>query len=121
MKYRTDLVAYSTDLLDFAEERLNEAQEDPSWREAALDEAAFALRLMEDRLRRENKDDVIGPLAVSGFFEQDLKKLSGLTEGEFTEKAADLRRRFELARSLLENSAHRLVDPSNACQSTPAP
>src|SRR5690348_6794997 len=52
---RTALVDFLSDLLDFIEEKINEAVTDPGSRAGAIEEAAGAMPLMLDRLNNEHE------------------------------------------------------------------
>jgi hypothetical protein len=60
-KYRSSLVAALLDLLDFIDEKLREALDDPASQLAAATEAGCAMPLMLERLR---EDEVIGATFV---------------------------------------------------------
>ena len=53
--YRTDLVAFVLDQLDFIEEKLREACADPASQKAAVTEASGAVPQLRDRLRAEDE------------------------------------------------------------------
>jgi hypothetical protein len=55
-QHRTPIADFLTDLLDFMEEKIDEAIADPSSQLAAIEEAACAVPVMHDRL---GEDDVI--------------------------------------------------------------
>jgi hypothetical protein len=98
-KYRTELAAFLLDLLDFMEEKLAEAADLPS-RQGALAEAAGAIPVIADRLRREN-DTAFAQLMLIGFIEADLGQMAGLPEGEFAAAAGNFRACAAAARAVI--------------------
>lgn len=103
--YRTDLAAYVLDLLDFIEEKIAEAESDPASRLAALAEAAGAIPIIKDRLRREDQT-VLTQLMLIGFIEVDLGAMAELPDEEFARKAEDFRRVTAAARDVVKGRAN---------------
>lgn len=83
--FRTDLVAYLMDLLDFVEDRIKKSQSDPSSRNGALTEAMGAFPIIRDRLLREDQA-LHAQLMLVGFFDEDLTTTSALPADEFVKK-----------------------------------
>lgn len=83
--YRTDLIPYLLDLMDFIEEKITEAQDEPASRRAGLVEAAGVLPVIKDRLHREDQA-ALAQLMLIGFIETDLGAMAGLPEHEFEQK-----------------------------------
>jgi hypothetical protein len=98
--YRTDFAAYLLDLLDFMDEKIAEARNDPSSRRAALAEAAGAIPIINNRLHREDQT-VLAQLMLIGFVEADIEAMTVLPDGEFTQKADDFRRLISVARNVV--------------------
>ena|ERR1700738_1243210 len=92
-KRRTDLVDTLLDLLDFVEERIREAIDDPAARLAAITEAGCAIPLLRDRLC---EDDlkwstfvlVMGSKIEKQYWRQWWEDLAKMELEEFTEEAA---------------------------------
>jgi hypothetical protein len=100
--FRTDLTEYLLDLLDFVEEKIKEAKNDPASRVGALSEAMGALPIMKDRLYHEDQV-VLTQLLLIGFLDEDLTQLANLRENELVEKINNLCQRHAVIRSLLHN------------------
>jgi hypothetical protein len=101
--FRTDLTEYLMDLLDFVEEKINEAKNDPGSRDGALSEAMGALPIMKDRLYHEDQV-ALTQLALIGFFDEDLTQLADLSENEFVEKIENLCVRHSVIRGILQHN-----------------
>ena len=114
--FRTDLTEYLMDLLDFVEERIKQAKNDPASRAGALSEASGALPIMKDRLHREDQV-VLTQLLLIGFFDEDLSRLADLQEAELVDKMESLYERHSLVRNILHNRMQKLrrLRPRLAC------
>lgn len=100
--FRTDLTEYLLDLLDFVEEKIKEAKNDPASRAAALSEAMGALPIMKDRLYYEDQV-VLTQLLLTGFFDEDLTQLAILSEDELLKMADDLGQRHAVIRGIFNS------------------
>lgn len=100
--FHTDLTEYLLDLLDFIEEKIEEAKNDPASRSSALSEAMGALPIMKDRLYREDQV-ALAQLLLTGFFDEDLTLLAVLPEGEFVKRIDDLGQRHAAIRSIFDS------------------
>ena len=99
-EFRTPLADFALDLLDFIDEKINEAVGNQTSRQAALSEAMGAIPVMKDRLMREDQVKLT-QLMLIGFFDQDLPTLAALPEDDFARQTDEIRRRHEAARSVL--------------------
>jgi hypothetical protein len=108
-RFRTDLTEYLMDLLDFIEEKIEEAQKDQASREGALSEAMGAFPIMNDRLYHEDPT-IWTQLLLTGFFEKDLTQLAAVPHAEFAKQIDELRPRFAAVRTVL---ASRIMDPES--------
>jgi hypothetical protein len=102
-RFRTGLVPYLLDLLDFIDERIREAQSDPASRKAALSEVSAALSIVNDRLRREDQKVLLTQLLLIGVFDKDLTQLATLSEDEFIINIDDLCQRHAVIRRILNS------------------
>jgi hypothetical protein len=105
-KYRTALVTALLDLLDFVDEKLQEALDDPASQLAAATEAGCAMPLMLERLR---EDEVIGAnfVLVLGtklerqHWQEWWHDFARMEREEFGREAADVIDRVSVLREVL--------------------
>lgn len=95
----TALGPFLLDLLDFIDEKMTEAGDRPS-RRAALADAAGAIPIIRDRLRRENKT-AFAQVMLIGFIEADPSQMAGLAEEAFALAMEDFRGRIAAARNVI--------------------
>jgi hypothetical protein len=100
--FRTDLAEYLLDLLDFVEEKIKEAKNDPASRAGALSEAMGALPIMKDRLHHEDQVALMQLLLI-GFFDEDLTQLAVLPEHELLRRVGDLDQRHAVIRDIFNS------------------
>jgi hypothetical protein len=100
--FRTDLAEYLLDLLDFVEEKIEEAKNDPASRAGALSEAMGALPIMKDRLYHEDQE-VLTQLLLTGFFDEDLTRLAVVPEDELVKRIDDLGQRHAVIRGIFDS------------------
>lgn len=103
---RTDLAEYLLDLLDFVEEKIKEAKNDPAPRAGALSELMGALPIMKDRLYHEDQM-VLPQLLLTGFFDEDLTQLAVRSEDELLKRVDDLGQRHEVIRGIFNGRSPR--------------
>jgi hypothetical protein len=70
--FHTLMGPYLLDLIDFIEEKINEALQHPISANAALEEAFGAFAPIKDRLTKEENDPLIMVLVLLGIFNPDL-------------------------------------------------
>lgn len=102
-KYQTGLAAYLLDLLQFMDERIAEARDNPASRPAALTEAAAVTPIIEQRLRRDDQT-VLTQFMLVDFFKPDLAALAALPDDDVVRKLNDLGRLVEVARDIVNAS-----------------
>ena len=98
--YRTEMTAFVLDLLDFIEEKIAEAEKDPSSQAGALSEAAGAFPMIKDRLYHEDQT-ALAQFMLLGLFELDFDRLGRAQEPELAEEVRQLRERIQVTRTTL--------------------
>jgi hypothetical protein len=95
---RTDLKDFILDLLDFVDEKIAEAEQHPQSRAGAIAEAAGALPLIKDRLRRDDQT-LLTQFILTGIFDVDFERLKTAGTSDFSNSIREMRERIETLRA----------------------
>lgn len=95
------MTAFVLDLLGFIDEKIAEAEKDPSSRAGALSEAAGAFPIIKDRLYH-GDHTALAQFMLLGLFDLDFDRLGRGQESEFVEEMRQLRERIQVARTILQ-------------------
>jgi len=102
VEYRTGLIEFALDQLDFIESKLNEACTDPASQKAAATEAGGAIPQLKERLRAEDPTKYAQCAFLGDVFDNDRwSNLATMEREQFLAEAASTNRAIAAARTVL--------------------
>jgi hypothetical protein len=109
-KHRTALIDALLDLLDFIEERIQEAIDDPATRLAAITEAGCAIPLLRDRLREDDEKWasfllLMGCKLEARYWREWWEELAKMEPERFLDEARTIFKEISLLRKLLTSTS----------------